>query len=54
MVLRIYGDLVVDENGFGPLEHRAELFDDWDSYQRFVMPIVQAHDMVRDKNSPIL
>jgi hypothetical protein len=47
MILRIYGKLDVKEDGIGPLEHKVELFDDWDSYQQFVRPVVKEHDMVR-------
>ena len=47
MILRIFGKLDVKEDGIGPLEHKVELFDDWDSYQRFLVSVVGEHNMAR-------
>jgi hypothetical protein len=55
MILRIYGELDIKEEDIGPLESKVELFDNWDSYQRFVLPIAKEHGLVRTpKNSSIL
>jgi hypothetical protein len=55
MILRIYGELDIKEEDIGPLESKVELFDNWDSYQRFVLPIAKEHGLDRTpKNSSIL
>lgn len=54
MILRIYGKLDIKDEDIGPLEVKVELFDDWDSYQRFVLPVIKERGMVQRKNSSIL
>jgi hypothetical protein len=51
MILRIFGKLDVKEDGIGPLEHKVELFDDWDSYQRFLVSVVGEHNMARPRGT---